>query len=102
MRVSLEKQNNLALAFQKYTNTLTDEHGYKFLVLAASREDAEQVVCFVGLRDRQHAEQANKVQHPIARLHKMQSYRTIELIHALPNTEPGTRQTRSGVRSVGD
>ena len=63
MRVPVEKHNSVSSAFQDYAETLRDEHGYTFIHIAPSREDSEQVVCFVGLRGQEDAERAKTVRH---------------------------------------
>lgn len=61
LRVSREHHGAVSLAFQKLSESITDEDGLVFMELAASREDAEVVVCIVGFKDKHSAKQAGTV-----------------------------------------
>lgn len=51
MITPVEKQDDLARAFEDYISTVSDDGKICFMAVAASREDPEVVVCLTGFRE---------------------------------------------------
>jgi hypothetical protein len=65
LKIRKENHGTIAAIFQEYLESLSTNY-YKFLVLAPSREDLEDIVCFCGFEDAEKAEHSSKVRkgHP--------------------------------------